>query len=263
MSTKGSKPIYQVLKVLGLDEIEINIFLILSQKGQLTILQLARRTKIPRTSIYRYIEKLESKGLVDKVIGDDKSYIKALSFNRLELLVKKQQSEIEQVSKLLPTLAKEFRSQDLIQQPETKVIFFRGTEGIKQMAWNVLSAKTEILGYTFRPFESILGPDFYFMWQKEFIARKKKGRDIYSSEELEIDDDTHHVREKWIIPAKDWKTRFIKPSLLDIKNQLDIYDDVTSFYRWYEDEVFGVELHNIHIAQMQRDIFEILWKLSS
>ena len=53
--------------------------------------------------------------------------------------------------------------------------------------------------------------------------------------------------------------RYLSPEVVDISVQMDIYNDTLAIYSWHEDEVFGVEIHNKKIADMQRQIFEALW----
>ncbi|EKD96520.1 MAG: hypothetical protein ACD_24C00009G0001 [uncultured bacterium] len=43
---------------------------------------------------------------------------------------------------------------------------------------------------------------------------------------------------------------------------MDIYNDVLALYNWHKGEVFGVEIYNDKITAMQKQIFEVLWKMA-
>jgi hypothetical protein len=43
---------------------------------------------------------------------------------------------------------------------------------------------------------------------------------------------------------------------------MDIYNDVVATNYWMGDDVFGVEIYNKQIADMQRSMFEHFWKLA-
>ena len=38
-----------------------------------------------------------------------------------------------------------------------------------------------------------------------------------------------------------------------------VYNDVVAFYSWHKGEIFGVEIQNQDIAQLQKQVFELLW----
>ena len=58
------KQVIDVLNELGLEERETKIYLLLLKEGDSSALQIARKVKIDRTTIYDVLERLISKGLV-------------------------------------------------------------------------------------------------------------------------------------------------------------------------------------------------------
>ena len=56
------------LKLFGIEEKPILIYLTLLNKGLLTPLELSRETQLNRTSVYRYLEELKNLGLVEEVL---------------------------------------------------------------------------------------------------------------------------------------------------------------------------------------------------
>jgi sugar-specific transcriptional regulator TrmB len=62
------------LKELGLSEYEVQAYLCLLQKEQLTATEIAKISNIPRTKIYSIINKLEKKNFCSRVPGYDRIY---------------------------------------------------------------------------------------------------------------------------------------------------------------------------------------------
>ncbi|MBI5452275.1 hypothetical protein HY945_02345 [Candidatus Gottesmanbacteria bacterium] len=43
---------------------------------------------------------------------------------------------------------------------------------------------------------------------------------------------------------------------------MDIYNEIVSIYHWHEGEIFGVEIYNEKVANMQRQLFEMVWRMA-
>src|SRR3990167_5472418 len=221
---------------------EISIFLTLVQHGDLTILELSRKVSIPRSTVYRVVESLKKRGLAVDRIEENSHKISVVGIEKIELLIKQKQEEANYLQSMFGTVKTYFLKKDMLAQPETKVYFYRGKKGIEQMVWNVLQAKTEILGYSYLYMNDFMGDVFMSRFREEFLQRKRNGRDIYSDSYLKS------------------RSRYLSQDILDIDHQLDIYDDIVGIYNWHDGEVFGVEIHNKKVARLQRQIFEIVWQ---
>src|SRR5512145_2001758 len=102
---KNIEPVLKFLSQLGLDFFESKIYILLLEKGALTVLQLSRESKINRTGVYRLIEKLKDMGLIEEVLKDNKKLIVPASLNKLELMVKEQEAKADTLRKMLPEIA--------------------------------------------------------------------------------------------------------------------------------------------------------------
>ena len=65
------------LQDIGLDNKEIDIYLGLLQVDSSSVLELSKKTKILRTSIYSVLDSLIEKGLVSEIKKGKKSYFQA------------------------------------------------------------------------------------------------------------------------------------------------------------------------------------------
>jgi len=249
--------IIRFLSELGLTTEEIKIYLTLTEKGSLTILELARITNINRTRVYRLVEVMHKKGLLEEIVEEYRQQVKAVDIHQLDLLIKEKERQSGFLREAFPQIGNLITQQKILQQPTTKVVFYRGVEGIKQMGWNTLQAKKEVLGFTYRQYSEIVGEKFTHKWYEEMFARKICFREIYS--------DTYLKSLKTpLTTSKDplFQQRYISSKILDINHQSDIYNNVVTHYNWYEGEIFGVEIYNEKVAQMQKQIFNIVWKMA-
>ena len=254
--------LYEFLEKLGLDGEERLLYSLLSKTGQMTILKLSEHSGINRTRIYRLAEKLQKQGLIEEVIDEHRKYIRAVATDHLDLLIRTEEEKAKKLRTLFPKVIGLFSEINTVSQPGTKVLFYRGREGIRQQVWNTLRTRGELLGYSYRPLIELIG-DYYIKWYEEWTRRKLRMRDIYSDEYIES---KKKLKEEFIysfdFPKNNIDSRYIPSKILDITHQIDIYNGVVSYYSWHEGEVFGVEIYNEKIAKMQKQLFEIVWKMS-
>ncbi|OGK14441.1 hypothetical protein A3C98_05065 [Candidatus Roizmanbacteria bacterium RIFCSPHIGHO2_02_FULL_37_15] len=248
------------LKELGLTVEEAKIYEILVKRGAQTTLELSRSSEVNRTKVYRILEKLKKQGLIEEIIEENKHLTKAVGLNQLDLLIKKQESKAAFLRKIFPNITSYIYSSLESVQPGTRVVFHRGSEGIKQMVWNVLSSRKECVGYTFRRIEEVVGDKFSLEWRDEFVKRRLIFRDIYSDEYLKsLKAGKETTKPEW---KKYFIGRYLANKVLYVNHQIDIYNNVFAIYNWHEGEVFGVEIYNEKVAVMQKQLFEIVWKMA-
>ncbi len=249
--------IKEFLQNLGLTDEESAIYASLLDKGPQTVLEISRNTQIDRTGAYRLLEKLHAMGIVEEIVEENKKMYKAVGLHTLEFLVREKESAVKKLRQSFPIIENYMSSREGAHQPGTKVLFYRGRDGIKQQVWNTLRAEKGAVGYSYRRLSELIG-DFYIKWFDEWIARKLIFRDLISDEYLRsIKTKVYHPH----IPEGFFFTRYISEDILNINHQMDIYNNVVSIYNWHEGEVFGVEIYNDKIASFQRQIFKIIWKL--
>ena len=64
-------------------------------------------------------------------------------------------------------------------------------------------------------------------------------------------------------PLSIWRTRIIDPKILKITQETFIYNDVFAIVQWGPKEIFGVEIYNQQVADQERAVFNVLWKMAS
>lgn len=241
------------LRRLGLNSEEAKIYLELLEQAETTPLLLSRKTGINRTKVYRVIEDLAREKLIQVEVGMKTTKISPAPIGRLEERLRERQKRVAELARDWQEVARELTQLTEVPKAETKVRYYRGKQGIEQMVWNALSAQGEIVGYTTRDLSDFVGERFMKDFVTEFRTRNIKMRDIYGDEYQE----SKHIQYDW---GEKIDSRYVPKNILTIKHQMDIYDETVSFYRWVGEEVFGVEIVNKEVAEMQKQLFELAWE---
>ena len=247
---------------LGLDDNIADIYVALYTYGPQTISELSRNARIERTKIYRMIDTLLASNLIEVESHYKRGVIKAAPVANLNILINQKEQELKSLQDELGLMEKVFAKNSL-SNPTTRVQFYQGREGIRQMLWNELSAKGEIVGYNYRILEEGTGKKFMEHWTEEFEKRELHCRLITGDD----------FAESWTTGLrkngegtgrriKGMAYHCISPKDFQISHSCNMYDDVVGYYNWKNGEVFGVEIYNQEIADSQRRFFELLWAKS-
>ncbi|MDD3647376.1 MAG: helix-turn-helix domain-containing protein [Candidatus Dojkabacteria bacterium] len=254
----NEKKLSKFLLDLGLDRFEVKIYLVLVKRGALTILEIARESKVDRSKVYRRLEEMKKIGVVEEIIDEKKKLAQAVGVERLEMLLKDKEAQMIRLKEEFPSV-KAFLSANIgLNDPQTRVLFYRGKRGTRQMIWNVLRLKGEGVGYTYGIMGKYVGKKFVERWGKEFRRRRLSFRHIFSDHYLE-NLAKEGIKGSW--GSDFFQGRYVPQKLLDITHQVDIYNDVVAFYGWHKDDVFGIEIYNKQVVKFQRQLFEIIWKM--
>ncbi len=244
-----------LLAEFGLSKKEALIYLTLFEKGDLSLLELSRITGINRTTLYRLCASLEKLGLIEEVVDCRGKRVRAASPEALRLLLKEKEQQIESLRKNLPLVLKFL---DLLVHPTkikaTKILYYKGVRGLKQVLWNTLRAEYEIVGYGYLNWNESVGRRFAEELRQEIVKRKIYNREIQNENFQPIEEFT-----KVKGYEKYYQRKIIPASVIEFNHDVYIYNDVCAFYYFYKGELFGLEIYNKEIAKTQKQIFYALW----
>lgn len=248
------------LKKLGFTYEESKLYIALVKNGPSTLLAAAKLSGIERTKLYRMLDHLLERKLIEEVPQHRRRIIKAADLHTLQLLVKEKDITAQYLTNTFPAA-----SQALQEMTNTvsgnNVIYYHGIEGIRQMVWNMLRCKGLFRTYSYRFWDDILGHRFVLQLNKELLAQDFQVHDLYSDQY--IDFKKQWLQEKGQKPAGRWPfwdSRHISEKTITINQNIDIYNDVVSYYYWQGDETFGVEIYNERVADLQKQIHDVLWR---
>ena len=130
----------QVLSDLGLSEGEIRVYLALLKLGSVPVRRIKEETRLHRTTVYDFIEKLLNKGLIHYSVKGHMKHFNATHPKRLLDFLREKQ---DRVNDILPELI----NLNTGNQEEVAVEVYQGTEGLKTCLFEHLKTGNEVLGF--------------------------------------------------------------------------------------------------------------------
>jgi len=240
----------------GLEEIEANIYLYLLENGPRTHLELSRETNTDRSKIYRYIEKLLKKNLIEESNDAWGKKLQAAKPSNIELLIQKDEDLLRLRKESIPILINDLNTLPTYVEREFEVRYYRGQEGLRQMLWNQLSAKKEIIAFSYKNRNDMVGKTYAEKIRTEQVERKIMLYEI----ENEVDQGDF-----WYTNVTDfknyYKSRYILPKILKIKQYIAIFNNTVSIANWINNEEIGFEVTNSIYSNMQKQIFWKFWEM--
>lgn len=245
---------------LGLEPEVAELYLALHAYGPQTISELARNSGVERTRIYRLIDAIQETNLIEIETHYKRSIFKAASISNLQILLSKKEEELRNLQEELESINRSL-TPNSISSPTTRVHFYRGMDGLKQMFWNQTKSEGENLSILFENMQGRTKSAFFERWVRKCNERQMKFRGI-------IGDNFIASQQNWYADRQNerlehWDSRYIPASIFQITHSMIIHGEVVAYYNWRDGEIFGIELYNQEIADAQRKFFEMLWALSS
>lgn len=235
------------------------IYVTLTMHGPQSISELARNAHVERTKVYRLLEDMQSLGLIEIQLQSHRNLIRAVPLSSLKPLIDQRAQALQAASDKLPKLEALLNAQTL-SSPQTKVQFYRGQEGAKQMLWNQTKATTETLSILYQNMQSHTGEDFFMRWADRCNEQNLHFRSIVGDDFLQSQRDwSRKVSSKML---QNWSGRYIARDVHEIRFWTCLYDNVVAYFNWHEQEIYGIEIYNQDIADAHRNYFEMLWQQS-
>ncbi|MCR4322734.1 MAG: hypothetical protein NUV61_01450 [Candidatus Azambacteria bacterium] len=235
------------IESLGLSEKEAMVYIALLKAKEATVIQLARVTGIKRTSIYHCLESLIEKGLIMKIMKEDKAFYLAEDPKvSLDGLLRQKKTIIDAI---VPELKNMFGTGAF--QPEIKI--YHNMNGMRKMISDSLSTKEKVYRYYISDLhvEDLVGEDF----MDDFVRQRiKLGVKVFSLRTFSY----RPAREKDVIHSKEFREVRFFPENVVIKPYISIYDDKVMVVSSKE-EKFGFVIQSKSFADAQKAIFDMVW----
>jgi hypothetical protein len=197
-----------------------------------------------------------AQGLLQELLAYKSRRYAAVEPTTLANKLREQKNRILELELQIPDI--EQIASEAMSQQKTRVKYYRGVDGIKQILWNESKARSEVVGYTYRNLIEVVGKDFFEDYARELEKNKVKMRDLRADAFMESAKSERFVKRH--IADSGW--RYLPDSTMTLTHNLDVYDDIVAMYYWDDNDVWGVEIQNARMAKMQRSIFETLWGIA-
>jgi HTH-type transcriptional regulator, sugar sensing transcriptional regulator len=235
------------LEAYGLDQKEAKVYLAGLELGATSVLELARRTKLPRTTLYPILEQLTTRGVFRE--GKQKSTTLYIAESPKQLVEKMRERE-SCLEDSLPAL-------ELLQETShggPGVIFYEGTEGFKRL-WKLIlnSGITE-----YRLLTSGVGLKDYvkepYLIRRVVDERKKRGirsrqliRDGKDARQI-IAKDSDELRESRLLPRE-----------ISLPATVIIFGDQVAFITTRKENTM-ILLASGDVAGTYKTLFDLVWE---
>lgn len=238
------------LRNIGLEEDEAAVYAACLELGPASVLEMARKTKLNRTTLYGVVERLGEKQLITKSVTGKRILYVAEPPEKLALMLKNRLAKLDD---LLPELLS--LSRNGVYKPKIKYV--EGIEGIKNVYRDsLLSKETTIVAFVGVERLTAKSQVLHGFWENEYrLGRKKNGvhgrviiPDNAEGQAFKAKDATHD-RESRLVPA----------STYNFEGEVLLYDNVVCFISYTQDEEFALTLESKAIAKTLKMIWQIVW----
>ena len=244
-----------LLVSFGLSQEEAQIYLYLLEKRIATALSISRHLHVGRTKVYRLLDKLIEKQLVVQRVDSAGFKFVANDPSQLDILLSRREGEVAVLRKSLPQILARLESKLGIAQPGSQIIYYRGKNGLSQVNWNLLRAKKEFASFEVATANAYLPKREAEKLRRQLVEKKIMTRTITNRKIIESFTEVSEMVYQW------WQIGYIPTSILKIQADIFIYNDVYTACHYLEDgDIFCFEMHNQQLAEMQKQLFENLWK---
>lgn len=243
----------RTLYLMGLGKLEVKIFSASFTLGLATIPEIARASKIKRSTAYLIVAGLIDKGYLLEEHGKYANKIKSITPQ--ELLTKLAAKE-----RRLKRLGIEFQDninliQSIYQSSEIrpKVVTFKGNDGLLSIWKDILTTKNEILLWTNQQTENqFFGNDNHNKFIKERLSRKIRIRVLATN--------TPEALELQKTDDKSLRITKILPPTKNLSAETYIYDNKVAILD-YNKDIIGIIIESKSISESNKAIFETVWNL--
>jgi len=242
------------LEPFGLSGEEASIYLLLLQQGSKSALEISRKLHIGRTKVYRLLEELTKDGLVTIKVDEIGKKFEAKSYKQLEMLLKDKEYEVEKLKKSKGKIFDELASIRGKVDKSSKVLYYTGKEGLKQVTWNSTKAKAKLYIFEILDMSAFLDYGFCEKVRLEFVKNRVKVNELTNQKSMPGWTNIEEFVKKY------WRCRYIDPKELEMKFEMLLYNDVYAMYSFQNKDIFCVEIYNENLAKMQKQIFEYMWR---
>jgi len=244
-----------VLKPFGLAPEESKIYLELLEKKVATALGLSRNLHIGRTKVYRILDKLIEKELVVQQLDSSGFKFIASDPSQLKLLITKKEAQLATLQKTLPQVIDMLQAKVDSGKSGSKILYYRGLEGLSQVNWNLLRAKNELLSYEVATADAYMPQNEAEKLRQAIVEKKILVRTLTNKTRQEPFTDVVEIVKHW------WHLRHLSQKIIHIRTDIFIYNDVYAVCNYLDNgDVFCFEIYNENMVRMQREIFENLWQ---
>ncbi len=247
-----------LLKKLGLEENEISVYEVVIKHGKSTPALIARLTKINRPTVYNVCKKLVARGLLVEDLGDKTLKLVPTSPSELNHVLKKDQDELAEKTKLVDELSNELSLlKSSVQYPVPKVRFIEhdrlGQYLYSQTpVWNESATHYDNFLWGFQDTTFV---DHYHEWIEWYWNTSDKRHEAFLL--------SNNAPIELKMAEKQMLNRHIKPwdKGVHFSATTWVFGDYLVMIITDKEPFYLVEIHDKRMAENYRELFKNIWGL--
>ncbi|MFA6096156.1 MAG: helix-turn-helix domain-containing protein [Candidatus Paceibacterota bacterium] len=240
--------IENILQTVGFSRKKTKIYLAILELGEASVIEIAKKAGIKRTTVYNILPELIIDGLVKKSVKNKKGFFFIEDPSLIKTSLEEKMGTIE---KSLP----ELRAMQNTIPSKPRITFYEGGGGAKALYRDTLDSLTPgdtLLSYTgLTDFYKLIPKDFSEWYIKERIKRKIRIEVIALRSKITDEWQKNAARELREI-------KIVNNSDFRFDGDTEIYGNKIALIS-YKENFMGVIIESKEISQMLRMAFRLMW----
>ena len=240
------------LQETGLTHKEARVYLAMLELGESSIIPIAERAEVKRTTVYNYLEDFRRLGLISMTVRNRHQYYTASSPARLQEIMSERLKRVEQI---IPTLFSLFKQED----SKPSVQMFEGVQGIKEVFRLSLDAvgKQVYAIPVYASGHSHVGNQFI----ENYLDQIEKRAIKYYSLRL-LSDETYYKKTRYkryhLTPQEQREVR-TAPEWFTPQSHIHMYDDKVAIFSQTQEKPYAMIITSTSFYQTMRLFFQSVW----
>ncbi len=244
-----------IFSALGMEPQEGAVYVLLAKLGPTPASTIAKKLTIKRTTCYMLLEKLVSKGILDRSVRKNVRYYQAVSIKHLENRIDDQLASLQEAKQQLKDNAKEFTLLFQNIEEDTEVVFYEGYDEIKKAYEKILYEDDPVI-YSMTKKQVTDSHILNTFWKSYLAKRLDLGKKTVSV----VNEDK--ASQKYIKDAKKEgrSVKVLPKSDVEIYGDLKVCGEVVAFISQHEGRIWALTLRDKEISKMFRDLIKFVYK---
>lgn len=235
------------LEQFGLTGKKADVYLACLELGSSSIIDIAKKSRVKRTTCYDIVIDLIDEGLISKTLKEKKTLFVAEDPKKLQISLKEKET-------LLANILPELQSIYNIKGVKPKIRFFEGKEGLKHAYNNTLSFGGEIVGFASDDIVEVLGQE----WAEHYLARRIKKNISYRGLLPGKDSILKNYVPKNIHQLR--QTKLISPKKYPFSVEINLYGKQHVALISAKEEI-ALIIEGVEIYNTLKSLFNLIWDL--
>ncbi len=240
------------LEKLGLTPETTAVYVELVKLGPSSALQLAKKTRVTRTSVYRHLESLQAAGLASAEQLTYGTLYRSLPIENIEAMLAGREAETRDLRTDLKSMSDALQTIAGSVGPKATVQHYYGLAGLKQVNWNLTKADREFRVFEAAHLSQHLDKAFARRCRERCIERGIITYDLTNDTSVRRAD-----MEPFDVSLS--QVRHIDPAVLQINFEVFIYNDVVTLVDYSAERQMAIEIHHPTLHALMRQLFDAMW----